>query len=330
MSERTIASISAAIMLAFPMAILWRRWRADPQNRMVPPLIITVVGSALLVYSYVWAFDVSACTRGRTDYVCGLNQNQGVLTFVTLLIAVIAIWLTLLADENRRREQATSRQRELTTLIRQAAKETNHNLIHMAQETARSGVFKDVPQLSVVYAATLYSPGMAGSFSPALVHYAETLVRLHEMVHRAAAMSLRMPDPEQTPYAGIDEPHIKHPELVQVLENFTTTSIEFLLQACKDHSEALQVFMRRPGRQDFARSLEASAKAMAKNSAMSFDNSYYLVYQSSSAERAAPQLRLQEVPLVCWVEDKAIPKVATYPMGDRYHDMEDSDYDESI
>jgi hypothetical protein len=68
---------------------------------------------------------------------------------------------------------------------------------------------------------------------------------------------------------------------------------------------------------------------MAKNSAMSFDNSYYLVYQSSSAERAAPQLRLQDVPLVCWVADKEIARVATYALGDRYHDMEESDYDES-
>jgi hypothetical protein len=90
---------------------------------MVPPLVITIVGGAVLLYSYIWAFDFSSCTRGRIDFVCGLNQNQGILTFVTLLIAVIAIWVTLLADENRRREEATTRQKHVTTLIQLAVRE---------------------------------------------------------------------------------------------------------------------------------------------------------------------------------------------------------------
>jgi hypothetical protein len=94
MSERAITTIGLGVVLVVSMLLLWRRWRLDPQNRMVPPLIITIVGGAVFLYSYIWAFDFSSCARGRADFVCGLNQNQGILTFITLLIAVIAIWLT--------------------------------------------------------------------------------------------------------------------------------------------------------------------------------------------------------------------------------------------
>jgi hypothetical protein len=191
MSERAITTIGVGVILVVSILLLWRRWRLDPQNRMVPPLIITIFGGALFLYSYIWAFDFSSCTGGRTAFVCGLNQNQGILTFITLLIAVIAIWLTLLADENRRREQATTKRQELTALIQQTAREANHNLIHVAQETDLSGAFKTVPQLSVVYATTLYSPAMVRSFSLMLVHHAETLVRLHEVIQQAAGTSGR-------------------------------------------------------------------------------------------------------------------------------------------
>lgn len=328
-SERTIATIGLSVPLAVSMVLLWRRWRSDPQNRIVPPLIITIFGSAVLLYSYVWAFDFSSCSRGRADFVCGLNENQGILTFVALLIAVIAVWVTLLAEEDRRREQATSKQQELTALIQQTVNETNHNLIHMAQETDRSGAFTGVPQLSVVYAATLHSPPMVGSFSPALVHLAETLVRVHEIVQQAAEKSSwRIHSQLETSDSNADEPTL-NVELIQMLKSFALNSISLLLQACKDHDEHLTAFLRRPGRQDLARILAASTKAMSRNSAMAFYNSYYLVYRSSSAKRVAPQLRLQEVPLVCWVEDEVIPKVTTYSIGDRYHDMDESDTDES-
>jgi hypothetical protein len=302
MSERTIISSGIALLLALFMLVLWQRWHRDPQNRMVPPLVITIVGGAVLLYSYIWAFDFSSCTRGRIDFVCGLNQNQGILTFVTLLIAVIAIWVTLLADENRRREEATTRQKHVTTLIQLAVREANHNLIHMAAETTPSGSFKGVPQLSVIDATTLYSPSMAGSFSPVLINYAETLVRVREMIERAAE-EFPVNDPKRKISRGMDGRHIpEHLELVQLLQSFTINSLKFLLRACNDHSEALQEFMTKPGRQDFPRILEASAKAMARNSAMTFDSSYYLVYRSSLAKGVAQQLRLQEVPLVCWVE----------------------------
>jgi len=76
MSVRALATIGLGVVLVVLVLLLWRRWRLDPQNRMVPPLIMTIVGSVIFLYSYVWAFDFSSCPRGRADFVCGLNQNQ--------------------------------------------------------------------------------------------------------------------------------------------------------------------------------------------------------------------------------------------------------------
>lgn len=145
-----VAGGSALVLWRFPKA-----WKS-----MKLAAVATVWGLGLLLATYFWAFDGSHCSDALS-VTCRVNENQGVLTLLTILLAVLALWATLLTRELEEREKKRIEQSDLEAAVAEAFHEATHNLIHVAQAFDQDKSLRRLPQTSRLAVARLLQPGMA-------------------------------------------------------------------------------------------------------------------------------------------------------------------------
>jgi hypothetical protein len=123
-------------------------------------LTTTALGASLFVVAYSYMFDGSRC-RGKGDFACVVNANEGMVGLTGIAVAVIGIWSATLIDERASRIEAHGVQRRTAALTEAVIDELIHNLQHLELATAFDEVedrpigLAEAPQISVLHTSQL-------------------------------------------------------------------------------------------------------------------------------------------------------------------------------
>lgn len=248
----------------------------------------TAIGTSLLVASYFWAFEERGC-GGVENVACRLNENQGVLTLLALLLAVGAVWVTAVTRELDRRDRERSAREDLRNCLVAAVLECDHNLIHVAVALRGTLTLHEVPQLTVNATSRLRDdPALRHRLPDALLIHADAVCRNFEQLDRL------MP--------GVAFPVAPPPEQFQA---FATRSIGVLHQAVHAYPGWTQPLLPPPIYRDLAALGEAKFEA---------------TFAASEFVPKAHELRRDDFTVLCWRADADLPAIRVFAMGQRYED----------
>jgi len=285
-----IWAVAITLLVVATIGVAYAKRRNPTWRPLLPGFVGTGVGAAVCLVVYGWGFDVSTC-NGRGDVACMLNANQGVLTVVALLLTVAGLWVAALNRVADQRENAVDAARRRQRVIASALEETGHNLIHVALAyDTRGERLQGVPQLSVEEVLRLCDPEFQSSIFPGVLEAARAINRNLEGIRYA-------------------ERERDGTTLHDRLEGFVNNSLRLLAYAAKTHPHESHEILGRPGYQDFRR--------LAIHPA----NAFYVAFRSSECESEAPALRTDEVPVLCWWNDRAPEGVEVFAEGPRFRDM---------
>jgi hypothetical protein len=215
-----------------------------------------------------------------------LNQNQGLLTFLTVLLAVAGLWVAGLyrqADLRAAHRRSSVRAHEV---LEAAMDEAIHNLIHVAL-SYRAETYVQAPQLSIEQFSWLCTPDVRSFVGTDLARIADNVRRKHEAFHASDSSDLK----EQ-------EGH---------MAGFITNSLRFLIVGSRLHPGVGRAVLGEPGLQDIRRAAEGA-------------NSW-VWYRTKRIGDKAPQLRSEEATVICWIDDAHVPGVTACPQLVRFRDM---------
>jgi hypothetical protein len=264
-----------------------------------PGVVVSVLGLILVVVSYLWLFEAPHTCMGRDDFPCMINSNQGFLTLLGLLIAVVALWTGIVANAVGRRREGQEAEARTRTAVCDAIDELHHNLQHIAG-SYRGNQIRLVPQITVDSTLALLEPANRLQLSSAVIKAIEPLRRNAERLKELRAATR---DPNGPPPSTADP---------EPIGGFFRCSLEVLIFFWRHHHAWSCNALQRPGLQDLPR--------FAPNRAL-------ITYRSSEAISDAPWLRTEEAPLVCWLDDQPIPGVKAYAVGQRFVDAEEAHSD---
>jgi hypothetical protein len=252
-----------------------------------PAAVATVWGAGLFAATYFWGFEEGTCD-GVDSIACRFNANQGVLTVLTLILAVLAVWTTLLTRELDARAKRRQMQDELTAAVGEAFRECTHNLIHVAQAFSDDKMLQKLPQTSRLAVARLLQPDLASQLPRRYRLSVDAVYRTWESLKAITW---------QGSYAH---------QVPSELRNYTRAcmmvlkdSVDWFPDACGD-----------PDDDRYARDFW---RVKGKHA--------HFYFYSSSGKREIPHLRADEVPIFCWWTDAAIEGVEIIEEGRRFKDL---------
>src|SRR5947208_1991617 len=170
--------IAVGVMAMPVMGALYyqRRFKADAfYGPLFPGVVVTALGAIALVGSYLWVFQQGTCDS-RSAVACMVNQNQGVLTFVALVIAVVGLWTSVVtAAATRKRNEKEARDRTATA-VRDSIQELYHNLEHVTG-AYRGNQLMIVPQITMDSTLALFGEAHRLRLAPQVVNAIEPMRR---------------------------------------------------------------------------------------------------------------------------------------------------------
>jgi hypothetical protein len=263
------------------------RWLPQTWTSLKPAAIATVWGIGLFLATYFWGFQEGECSNVGS-VACRINENQGVLTVLTLILAVLAVWATLLTRELDQRMRRRQMQDELRAAVGESFRECTHNLIHVAQAFSEDKVLRKLPQTSRLAIARLLQPDMASQLPRSYRLSIDAVYRTWE--------SLRTLSWDDS-YAH---------KVPAELRNYTRAclmtlkdSVEHFPEACGD-----------PKNERYARDFWR----------LKGKHTHYYFYASGGLREVA-HLRADEVPVLCWWADTEIEGVEIIEEGRRFKDL---------
>jgi hypothetical protein len=276
--------IGLAAAVGVVVVVAWRK-RADPNWRpLLPGLVGTVVGAVVSLAAYLWVFEQSRCS-GREDVACMLNQNQGMLTFLTVILAVAAIWVAALNRHHDQRARRRAARLRASVALTSALDEIAHNLIHVSLAHHGTTSLHAVPQISISEVSNVCAQEFRLVLNPEIVSAAQNMCRNVARVEGAKGV-----------------PRAEHH-----VQSIVNNSLTMLVLSTKYHPSAAEPIVSQPGFQDF--------RELAKVDGV------WVGFRSSQAEPDAAELRSNDVPILCWFDDDAPQKVVAYPQSIRFADM---------
>lgn len=252
-----------------------------------PAAIATIWGIGLFSATYFWGFEDGTCSSVGS-VACRLNANQGVLTVLTLLLAILAVWATLLTRELDERARRRQMQDDLQAAVGEGFRECTHNLIHVAQAFNEHKVLRRLPQTSRLAIARLLQPDMASQLPRRYRLSVDAVYRTWETLR---ALSWDESFAQKVP---------------SELQNYTRAclmalkdSVEYFPEACGDRDDKRYArdFWRLKGRHT------------------------HFYFFSSGGLRDIAHLRADEVPVLCWWADTDIEGVEIVEEGRRFKDL---------
>jgi hypothetical protein len=313
---RLLATVAIVVVCGTAGFLLFRAWSKNRTGPLVPGAAATIMGVGIFAESYLWLFDISDC-NGRGDITCALNENQGLLTFLAVIIAVLTIWITVLANESNRRAVMRVENEELRTTLLGAVDEAIHNLMHLAlcynEQRTR---FESLPQLSTFSVAELSSRNFRRSVASGVIRYADLMLRNYARIENAN----RMPDLILETDATERRQHYMH-HLQRPLYGFIAHSFHFLSWSLAEYEEWTRHVFQAPGLQDF-QEIKQRAERKRDSDSSALIRYWYYDLTSEAASRAA-NIRAGEEPLICWFKDKDIEGVEPFVLFNRFSDLAD-------
>lgn len=280
-----------AWLFALPLALLatgvlaWKK-RRDPRWRpLLPGLVGTVVGTVASLATYLWVFERESC-NGRGDVACMLNQNQGVLTFMAIVLTVSGLWGATLqrrAAERAAKRAAAARAR---LALQAAADELHHNLIHVALAYDEDHDLISRPQINAHAVRHLLDPEVRLAIHPQVSQGADGVVRNLDAMAAAS---------------GEDADAYE-----RRLQDFTSRSMKLLLHLQQWHPAAVASVLRRPGMQDFIRLAGGPVAG---------------TFNTEEPPSYMHEIRNQELPILSWFDDGDLEGVEVFPQFQRFRDM---------
>jgi hypothetical protein len=292
-------SILKILVIALPGAVmilvlLWMR-RRRRWHRLIPGIAATVATVLAFLSSYFWLFETGDCSN-RSDFGCILNENQGFLTFLGLAFAGLSLWAVALS---RWADQRLARARDLEATrhaLVAATDECLHNLIHVGSAVGDDGRWAGfMPELTVSAIPILLEPGYRKNLDAGVVYQADAILRnWHALEHLPPGWSSHNDD-SSTP-----EP--------DRFSAFVSRSILLLLTSLRAHPKWCSERLNQR-RLQILHEMAADKRTLR-----------YKGFSSDIAKDAA-DLRVNDMPLVCWWDDKPIKDVKTYEMGPVFRDL---------
>ena len=289
--------IFAAILTGGLLILAYRLW-ANPERRpLVPAAIGTAIGVAAFAVSYAWVFQVGSRCTGRGDLGCQLNANQGVLTLFGLVLAVGALWTTLLIRYFDQRAARQSLARRADAALLAALEEVRHNLIHMALAYEGGQELQGWPMLKTEHVAALLSEPVRQEIDAEVIRRAEALTRLapaYDAFVKGDAV-------DEADRGGAAEPFC--------FEAMVNQQIGLMIAAGATSSVGHQ-FLHQPGLQD----LHLAAMSPRPQ---------YLYFRTSDDEVAseAPTIRNEGGLVICWWDDGHQRGLDVLAQGPRFADL---------
>ena len=252
------------------------------------PLLAGIVGTAaatsVSIAAYLWLFEREGCS-GRGDIACVLNENQGTLSLLALVLAAVGLWVVAINRLTDRLSARRAASDQAFVALRAALEEAEHNLIHVACKTdIGRNQLTGPPQLSILQATALLQPDVRPLLDALVVQSAENLLRNYDGFRRAADV----------------------PEAWYYVAAFVNTSLSLLLESGTAHPEVAVDVLARPGYQDLRSAVTTG---------------YHVAFASLEAERHAAHLRSHDVPVICWFNVDPPPGVRVRPQCVRFRDM---------
>jgi hypothetical protein len=278
----TMVWLAIVIFLVVPLGLAWWKRTDTDWRPFLPGIVATGCGVALSISAYEWVFETAQC-NGHSDVPCVLNSNQGLLTVLTVILAVAALWVTLLVRELDRRAERRAARQKAKVALEEAADEWAHNLIHIAIASDDRGALEYGTQVSVDHTDRLFDPEIAALLGEKIMRRSDRLRRTYERM---------LGDDEEDAQAG--------------LEGFVNNSMRLLLLARSSHGDWCTSVLERHGMQDF--------RHVAKGRS-------YLTFRSSEANEEAPRLRREEIPVFCWIDDDCPHGLNVFAQLGRFQDM---------
>ncbi len=271
--------------------------RDQDLRRLVPVIVATALGVGVAGVAYIWIFQEGPQCSGRADFACQLNANQGVLTLLGLVLAIGALWTTVLIRFFDQRSEARSLRSRVDMALTGAMEEVRHNLIHVALAYSHSGDFTDLPVIKIDETCRLLDEPVRRMLSPQVVRGAELIQRNYAV----------LADLAERRRAGSDEP-FESPE-PHCIGGLTNHSLRFLIAGGESNQEGHE-FLHQPGLQDL------------HDAALTERNIFFCFRTSDPVlEAEAPRLRSEGAWVVCWWNDKPPERLRVLAQGPRFDDL---------
>lgn len=297
------------VLLLITLVVSPVAWRRLPNYRDLFPITLsTLVGCIALPLVYVTSFDQGACSS-KTDVVCVLNANQGVLGLLAVGIAVFALWANAISDRLKSTAATRAAKSRAMNHLRATIAETKHNLIHCALETPADGNFRSTPQLSFRATDDLMNGPSRHTLSPAAEECIANLYRNVAKINSAnERLSKLLP-----PHAGFADALREHQAGMEGLINHC---VRLLLECLRNPD--LTDFVLSDGYREFK---EIGKHIKASGGDDGEAHGVYVTYRTSESGKVASSLRLRGAPIVCWVEDAHVEGVNIHCMSRLFRDV---------
>lgn len=248
-------------------------------------VVATGLGLSLAFATYFWVFETGACADvGSVS--CRINANEGILTVLTIVLAVIALWTAALGRTIDRRQERDSADRRFAQHLEAAVGESRHNLIHIAMAYNRQNRLARMPQVQVFRARDLDTPEFRYRLKPKVRSLLDSVVRMGSRVPE------RLPAQDDPPF-----------ELV----SFTVALMRFMNAVIclqPDHPASLH---GDPIFRDMVQALDSKAPCP---------------FFASEVKADLAQLRTHQTPVFCWIKDEDLEGVEVVDMKQRTRDFQ--------
>lgn len=256
----------------------WRSW--------VPGLIATSAGLTLSIATYLWVFEDGQC-GGTTSFTCRINGNQGILTLLTIVLAVLALWATALTRVWDRTEAARASAKHFSEVLDAAIAELRHNLIHVAMAFNDAKQLEVIPQIQTSRLEEALTPDLRGRLDRRVRSYADATIR-----NGTKLQGLEVPPDGSAP---------------EELRYFTQTCLLLMNRVVASQANHPDWLHTDPIVRDMVEAMQPGAPCP---------------FFSSLVRNDLPRLRTEELPVFCWWKDEELQGVHVIEMGQRVRDYQ--------
>jgi hypothetical protein len=268
-------------------------------RRLLPAIVVTGLGASLLIASYLWWLELGKC-QSRGDLVCVLNENQGYLTLLALLLAAAGVWATLITSETVRHRAAIREARQARDALQAALEEVHHNLLHIALAFDGETIQMLPGGLSLDAVNALTEPICRAQLSRDVIAHVDPMRR---NLQRLRGFEQDYMTAKKKRAGELEEILDHEPPFVVGL---VSTSLRFALSSFQAHPVWSNQAMKR-GFQDIPK----MAKAIS--------DGCYFAWRTSEIEAEGPDIRIRNTVVATWFDDEPVG-VPTFAFGPRFAD----------